>query len=224
MGNSHFVSRSIDVENWVYELTGVSESDFCQIPEIELQKNFFAKDDKGNVYLKKRGRGDIQNAVLCGKFTCVSLEEMMSEDKHSNVISLDESETPSKTTHCKLTFRTRQDSHEESIRQVDVCTLQALPENQFAMFQVASNLNAVEGISEEADIEEGRFLTDYAYDKTQGPAASISAGGAAIARLYCAFQDENGVMSRQRRKKQIEFLADKGKNGRDFCECASFFK
>ncbi len=46
--------------------------------------------------------------------------------------------------------------------------MQAQPENAGAMFQVASNMNGVEGISQETSVEGSTFVTDYIFDKTQG--------------------------------------------------------
>lgn len=96
--------------------------------------------------------------------------------------------------------------------------LQAQSENAGAMFQVASNMNGVEGISQETSVEglekgdcavvfvltydhqEPSFVSDYIWDKTQGPAASISCGGAALARVYAAFT-EGEVFQRQTKQR-----------------------
>ena len=72
---------------------------------------------------------------------------------------------------------------------VDVAQLQADPSHSGATFQVASNFNGVEGISEEIYPNSPDFATHYIYDFTQGPSASISAGPSAIARIYAAFYD-----------------------------------
>jgi len=59
------------------------------------------------------------------------------------------------------------------------------------MFQAASNFNGVECISEGSTPDTPGFTSSYLYDHTQGPAASISAGAAAVARVHAAFYDES---------------------------------
>lgn len=86
-----------------------------------------------------------------------------------------------------------------------------LSSNRNAVFQVASNFNAIESNSEEAGPEYGNFATDYWKDKTQGPTASISAAGAALARVYMPFYKpgmdlQNWQEMRQTRERQVEFL------------------
>lgn len=95
---------------------------------------------------------------------------------------------------------------------MDVAHLQAQSENIGAMFQVASNMNGIEGISQDTSVEEPTFVSDYIYDKTQGPAASISCGGAAVTRVYAAFNN-GGVFERQTKTKQINFV----ENLNQFC-------
>lgn len=85
--------------------------------------------------------------------------------------------------------------------------------NKDAVFQIASNFNAIESNSEETGPEYGNYATDYWKDKTQGPVASISAAGAALARVYMPFwrygmSMENWQEYRQRRDRQVELLED----------------
>jgi len=86
-----------------------------------------------------------------------------------------------------LHFITRVDG--ESRRCVDVGALQAQKVNRHAVFQVASNFNGVEAISEASSPDAPRFTENYFMDPTQGPAASISAGAAALTRVHAAFHD-----------------------------------
>ena len=74
---------------------------------------------------------------------------------------------------------------------VDVAHLQMEEDNQKSVFQVASNFNGVECISSYSTPEDRYFATDYIDDKTQGPAASISAGPGAITRIYAAFANKD---------------------------------
>jgi hypothetical protein len=89
---------------------------------------------------------------------------------------------------------------------VDVAALQADPQNRDAVFQVASNFSALEPVSVHNYPEDG--ITDYIYDRTQGPAAALSAAPAVIWRQYFMFYDPNtnAITWRQTRKHQINFL------------------
>lgn len=77
----------------------------------------------------------------------------------------------------------------------NVCSLQAHPANSDAVFQVASNYNAIESQSEKALT----LLENYLYDPTQGPFASISAMPALIWRHYFSMnghaQQENNMIN-----------------------------
>ena len=64
----------------------------------------------------------------------------------------------------------------------DVSVLQALPENRFATFQVASQFNCLEFVSPSVTPEDG--VERYVYDRTQGPACAISCGPATVFRNY----------------------------------------
>ena len=66
---------------------------------------------------------------------------------------------------------------------VDIGCLQSKPENRDAVFQVASNFNGLETTEAKADVGK-QFLERYIEDKTQGPAASISAAPGLILRNY----------------------------------------
>lgn len=76
------------------------------------------------------------------------------------------------------------------------------------MFQAASNFNAVESISESIPPDRPFFTQDYVNDFTQGPAASISAGAAAITRVHAAFYDSvtEPKLWRQTKERQINLL------------------
>eukprot|EP01105_Mastigella_eilhardi_P018695 TRINITY_DN4347_c0_g1_i1.p1 TRINITY_DN4347_c0_g1~~TRINITY_DN4347_c0_g1_i1.p1 ORF type:complete len:360 (-),score=83.39 TRINITY_DN4347_c0_g1_i1:36-1115(-) len=97
-----------------------------------------------------------------------------------------------------------------SYRYVDVAFLQAHPDNNGAMFQAASNFNAVESPSEGRSPEAKTFTEDYVSDHTQGPSASVSAAAAAITRVHAAFYDpqEKPESWQQTKEKQIKLLGD----------------
>jgi hypothetical protein len=91
---------------------------------------------------------------------------------------------------------------------LDVAYLQSLPENRDAVFQVASNFNAVEPISEEFNPSGVSFTERYYIDVTQGPIASISAGAAAIARVHAPFAENVKPVNEwsQTKTKQVNTL------------------
>jgi len=107
---------------------------------------------------------------------------------------------------CKFVVFSRE--NRTPIKFVDVAYIQGLPENKKAMFQVASNFNAVEAPSESRGPHVRTFTEDYINDRTQGPAASISAGAAAIARVHAAFYSDKTPLKewQQTKDNQIKFL------------------
>lgn len=72
----------------------------------------------------------------------------------------------------------------------DVAAKHARRENRLATFQVASQFNCLEFVSQDVLPEEG--VTGYAHDRTQGPACAISCGPATIFRNYFVPLDLNG--------------------------------
>lgn len=64
----------------------------------------------------------------------------------------------------------------------DVRKMHQVPEYAGALFQVASQFNALEMVGPNVTPEDG--VTRYEYDRTQGPACAIAAGAATIFRNY----------------------------------------
>ncbi len=87
----------------------------------------------------------------------------------------------------------------------DVRTMHAAPEYAGALFQVASQFNALEMVRPDVAPEDG--VTRYQHDPTQGPACAMAAAPATIFRNY--FAPVAGVAG-QRRDRQIDGLADIG--------------
>jgi len=106
-----------------------------------------------------------------------------------------------------LTRKENDDPH--ALKFVDVAYIQSLPENRNAVFQVASNFNGVEAQSEIIRPDSVAFTEKYYADRTQGPAASISAGAGAITRVHAAFYDPktDPQLWGQRAENQINFLS-----------------
>ena len=72
------------------------------------------------------------------------------------------------------------------LSKVDVGYLQAHPENQGALFQVASNFNGLE-LMNKHDSRAMSEVGNYVFDRTQGPFASISAAPGLLLRHYYPF-------------------------------------
>ena len=87
----------------------------------------------------------------------------------------------------------------------DVRKMHQMPEYAGALFQVASQFNALEMVGPSVTPEDG--VTRYEHDRTQGPACAIAAGAATIYRNYFApVGDQIG----QSAANQLDGLADVG--------------
>lgn len=87
----------------------------------------------------------------------------------------------------------------------DVRKMHQAPEFRGALFQVASQFNALEMVGPSITPENG--VTRYEYDRTQGPACAIAAGAATIYRNYFA---PTGNQLGQTAERQLDGLADVG--------------
>lgn len=92
-----------------------------------------------------------------------------------------------------------------SVAQGDVRRLHAHPDAAGALFQVASQFNLLEMVSERVTPEHG--VTRYAGDHTQGPACAIAAGAGTLFRNYLV---ELPGGRGQAADRQIDTLADLG--------------
>ena len=87
----------------------------------------------------------------------------------------------------------------------DVRKMHQAPEYAGALFQVASQFNALEMVGPNVTPEDG--VTRYEHDRTQGPACAMAAGAATIYRNYFApVGDQIG----QTAARQLDGLADVG--------------
>ena len=87
----------------------------------------------------------------------------------------------------------------------DVRQLHAAPEFAGALFQVASQFNALEMVHPDVRPEDG--VTRYVHDDTQGPACALAAGAATLYRNYFASVAGGYGQTAQR---QLDGLADVG--------------
>ena len=91
------------------------------------------------------------------------------------------------------------------IVQGDVRKLHAVPEYAGALFQVASQFNALEMVGPSVTPEQG--VTRYEHDRTQGPACAMAAAPALVVRNY--FAPVGGSVG-QTSDRQLDGLADVG--------------
>ena len=154
----------------------------------------------------REAAGRATRTTDCGACALVSLGEMYEEVERR--VAAGQAVRDKKD--CTFVFITRLDN--ESIGYADVAALQATAENEGALFQAASNFNGVESVSDQYAPDIGNFLTYYVYDRTQGPSASVSAGGAAITRCVAAFYSEENAGRPeewdQNAGRQVEMLGD----------------
>lgn len=85
----------------------------------------------------------------------------------------------------------------------DVRQMHQQSQDAGALFQVASQFNALEMVGPSVTPEDG--VTRYEYDRTQGPACAIAAGAATIYRNYFA---QVGDQTGQTRAHQLDGLSD----------------
>jgi len=197
----------IDVAEWVTNLTGTSDPDLLN-PEVrrDVFKCVEMADVPGlsmkvpHLLIQKRGTSRTCDAG------CMVLASVKDLEVAARKVALADEATPVKKPTLVIDFRMQNDS----VECVDVSVLQCATENEGCMFQAASNFNGVECISEGSTPDTPGFTSAYLYDHTQGPAASISAGGAAVARVHAAFYDETKDPSTwgQTAGHQIEMLGD----------------
>lgn len=87
----------------------------------------------------------------------------------------------------------------------DVRKMHHAPEHAGALFQVASQFNALEMVGPDVTPEDG--VSRYEFDRTQGPACAMAAGAATIYRNYFA---PVGEQAGQTTKRQLDGLAGIG--------------
>ncbi|MFC4654005.1 hypothetical protein ACFO3I_03080 [Rheinheimera marina] len=85
----------------------------------------------------------------------------------------------------------------------DVQALHRDPSNAGAFFQVASQFNLLEMVSPDKNPEHG--ISNYQYDRTQGPACAIACGADTIYRNY--FVEVDGKVG-QSKSRQLDMLSD----------------
>lgn len=137
--------------------------------------------------------------LCCGTFSQVSLKEL--RDATMGIAA----EKPGTFNVCEGVNTTYESSFHH---RVDVAALQADPNNHDAVFQVASNFNALEATSADHDCEE-QLLSDYVTDSTQGAAAALSAFGGLLQRRYFLYYSPEQADARwwgQTQEKAVNFL------------------
>ena len=182
------------------DLTGLFESDFQQ---DRLARTCLVDLATGRLQNRSSGR-----SYQTGRFRVVTLRQLRAETQGQR------GSQPGKFS----VFFASQPSRESHYRRIDVGALQADPQNQRALFQVASNFNALE-LCSPSDKYQMEHLEQYIFDNTQGPNASISAAAALVLRHYYAFAAEGVPIDEWPQKfsgRQLELLGQTGlpvKNG-----------
>lgn len=190
--NQHntYESGIIDNCSWFEYIMGMRECDFRNL----LNQNhdpFYRLDEHGNVIIQNKTNNKEFGA---GHFSLISIGELRKTAIFNSDIS------------SKVPLRVISRTDNKSIGMVDIMTIQANPRMCGDVIQVASNTNTLECPDNRAEIEYTSFISDYIYDKTQGPAASIGCGAAAISRLFLGFMNNNDEEYMQTNNHQINIL------------------
>jgi len=204
---TYSAKEQYDIADWVAELTGIYEDQLLN-PEVRNQViRCREMVDVPGMPGVKAPHLFIRHIKACtesdaGHMVLANISELAIAARNVAEGSSSSPKPP------KLIFDMRKDDQSRDC--VDISVLQTAMENRGSMFQVASNFNGVECISEGSSPDTPNFTTSYFYDHTQGPAASISAGAAAVARVHGAFYNKDADPSTwgQTATHQIEMLGD----------------
>eukprot|EP01127_Copromyxa_protea_P013784 TRINITY_DN3733_c0_g1_i1.p1 TRINITY_DN3733_c0_g1~~TRINITY_DN3733_c0_g1_i1.p1 ORF type:complete len:1035 (+),score=186.62 TRINITY_DN3733_c0_g1_i1:133-3105(+) len=185
------IEDKIKIEDWFSHITGCDETTFA-----EKKASLIRNEGDGYLTIKNDKTG---RRIMAGKIKMMNIADMILD------ITDRKSEIRKKGDLPHFHFIT---CSGDDKRFVDVAYIQTLPENREALFQLASNFNGVEALTEAVPPNSADFTTKYYYDKTQGPCASISGGGAAITRVHAAFYHPKKDPStwNQTDKAQLNFL------------------
>jgi len=160
------------------DLMGIPESTFMK-DETEIKTRFFIEKDSDGKPVRYFIKGDKDRIYKCGYFQTIRLGDLRKQAEEK----LKQNLAP-----IKFSVIEAGDWDQASLKNVDIGALQADPENVDAVFQVASNFNALETLSPTDNIDKG--INNYPRDNTQGPRASISAAPGLIYRHYYYFYND----------------------------------
>ncbi len=157
----------------------ISETNF----QADLQNsttNYIRQEKNGCLFIKPQNS---KQKLQAGRFQEFSIQQLRSEEQSTKNGSVETSKGRFNVVAAEraFSFKNGNPFYADYYSRVDVGALQANPANKDAVFQVASNANALELASPRDDMGD---ITRYIHDKTQGPAASISAAPGLIARHY----------------------------------------
>jgi hypothetical protein len=175
-------------------IMGVDEKEFKNTPTL-IQNSLIIdqSNPQGGFVLKNKNTNKTFNA---GKFATYSIETLR-----------DNTQKKEKKGNGTFNVVERSNFTQDTAR-VDIGTLQASPDNNDAVFQIASNFSTLEPTSRNHFPEFG--ISGYVDDLTQGPFGSISAAPGLIYRMYYMFYDPNTPPAqwRQTKDRQINLLED----------------
>ena len=160
-------NSSQDTYTWFADITG-------ELEDVWLMKRklgIIQSDHGPDLIIQNLQTGEKHEA---GHFSVHSIDTL------SQSLQKKQSVPPPLTLHIRTS--------RERLRHVDVAHLQTHAKPG-SMFQVASNFNCAEVAHSSVQIDGGNFVSNLAIDRTQGPAASASAGVSAITRMHATFYD-----------------------------------
>jgi hypothetical protein len=187
-------------QDWFKDIVGVSEPQMRKLNQSPIYGN-----SKG-LYVRNVVTGKVTRA---GQFKLLSLGHLVNNISMQRRTAFGGIKKPAKPALLEIIMRHPDDK--DSIKFVNVAYLQSLSKNKSAVFQVASNFNGIESIDDNITPSNSpSFTQDYIFDNTQGPAASISAGGSAICRVHAPFYDHTRPAGQwaQTGTRQVNFLQE----------------
>lgn len=202
----------IPEDTWFRYITGASEKDFSAQREkhIVAAKAEPKPGSDGrpvpHIVVRNPEKGVDHDAGFFYLASIASLRKAAAEQQKQQRSSSSSSQQQQQPAKFEMLIR----GDWESMRRVDIAALQADPANAGAMFQAASNFNGVEAAGDSVAPDSESFTEYYVYDRTQGPAASVSAPAAAISRVHAAFFDPDKPPSEwnQTATRQAQMLGD----------------
>ncbi|KKQ33566.1 MAG: hypothetical protein US49_C0001G0246 [candidate division TM6 bacterium GW2011_GWF2_37_49] len=194
---NYIVKTDVWGESLFDQLMGMSEVDFKYKASEVVIKARISKDAQNCYWIN----GADDKLYRCGRFEVMTLGDL----RRQAMAKAD----ALKGTINQIRFSVIYSKSPKKCKQLDVTYLEAQPENKDAVFQVASNYNALESTTY-------TWLPDLNYyylDNTQGPAASIAAfPGLVLRHFYFFMKDEkrnnNFMLWRQREQKTANIRDD----------------
>ena len=199
--------EKVNSDDFFEKFTGYTEQEFRKNPKYV--KSCIKKNEDGSYSIFHKNGKEFFSA---GKVDILNMKHLnkVVDEKLKNINYEESAYVPGEIDVIGIN-KSFSSASKELKEKIDVSFLQSKKENKNKTFVVASNFNAIETLGPN-DSTSRKYITDYFYDHTQGPAAALSAMPGTILRHYGMFFDEkkNPENWRQTDSRQINLLNDLG--------------